>query len=954
MPKLSGRICCFAAPFMAAISAWMALVYPHDLCAKTPVGEKSRIIVGTELAYPPYSFLDEKGNATGFNVDLTRYIAKVMGMEVGIRIGPWGDIRKALETGEIDAISGMHYSKERDKLVDFSPPYRIIYHAVFARRDAPEIKSEDDLRGKEIIVMRGDIMHDYVLDQGLSQHPVLVDDQAGALRLLASGKHDYALVARLPGLYWIKKLDLDNIKITGPLLRPSEYCYAVKEGNAELLARIGEGLAISKNTGDYSVVYDKWLGALEPRGVQVSTIVQYAAIVLIPLLIILIGSLLWSRALKKRVARRTWELEREIAVRKMAEKNLAGERERLSVALQSIGDGLIATDVEGRVVLMSRVGEQLTGWPEEEAVGRPLGEVFHIINAETRETCDNPVAKVLERGTVIGIAVLISRDGTERDIVDSGAPIRDEDGNIWGIILVFHDVTEQKKAVDALRASEKRYRSYVELTEQLGWIRNPNGEVEEDIPAWRKFTGQSEAEVKGWGWVNALHPDDRERTLRIWKRSVETKSRYETEYRVRRRDGAYRYFLVRGIPVFNNDGSIHEWVGISIDITERKRMEEQLRQSQKLEALGMLAGGLAHEFNNILAGIMGYASLLKAAMPAKSPLIFDLETIERLSNRAAGLTKSILAFARRAPYLPEPLNINRIMEDVLKIVGQTMGRTIDIRARLSPGVSNIIGDEGQINQVAMNLCVNACEAMPQGGTLTVETRDADPGGEFFMIHPLLKKQDYVSIVVSDTGIGIESNLLEHIFEPFVTTKEKKTKTGLGLAMVSGIVEKHGGCIEVASEPGKGSTFTVYLPATKEKERIVRVKPLKSLTGAETILLIDDEDDFRESVGRRLEALGYTVEKASSGERAMKILTGKKGKVDLALLDMVMKGMDGAETFGRMREIAPDLKVIICSGFSLDSKCQHVLDGGGKGFIQKPFRDNELALKLREVLDGHSV
>jgi len=302
--------------------------------------------------------------------------------------------------------------------------------------------------------------------------------------------------------------------------------------------------------------------------------------------------------------------------------------------------------------------------------------------------------------------------------------------------------------------------------------------------------------------------------------------------------------------------------------------------------------------------------------------------------------------------MPEPLSINRVIEEVLKVIGQTVGKMVDIKAELSPEASNIIGDEGQVSQVVMNLCVNACEAMPEGGTLTVETKDAEPGKGFFRIHPTLKKQAYVSIVVSDTGIGIESELLEHIFEPFVTSKEKRTKTGLGLAMVFGIVDKHGGCIEVESERGKGSTFTVYLPATKEKERVVQPKPIASLKGDETVLVIDDEKEFRESVGRRLQALGYTVVKASSGEEAVKVLMNRKVKVDLVLLDMLMKGMDGAETFRRMREIAPNLKVIICSGFFLNSKCQLVLNGGGKGFIQKPFKDNELALKLREVLDSH--
>jgi PAS domain S-box-containing protein len=954
--KAACRVRSWGLIVITALSAGTTLLNSSTLRSQTLDKERTHIIVGTELAYPPYSFLDEKSNPTGFNVDLTRSIAGVMGMtNVDVQIGPWGDIRKALETGHIDAISGMYYSEERDKLVDFSPPYAIVHHAIFARRDTPDIRSENELRGKDIIVMQRDIMHDYVLEHGITRHPVLVDDQAQALRLLASGKHDYALIAQLPGLYWIKKLHLRNLRIAGPLLLPLQYCYAVKDGDAELLAHLSEGLAITKKNNEYSALYNKWLGVLEPRGVPARTIIKYAAIVLIPLVIILMGSILWSHILRKEVARRTEALEKEIAVRTRTEETLDAERKRLSITLHCIGDGVIATDIEGKVMLMSRVSEQLTGWPVEKAIGKPLGEVFHIINAETRKPCDNPAEKVLKNGTAVALAdhtVLIARDGRERNIANSGTSIRDEEGTILGVILVFRDITEQKKAIDALRKSEQRYRSYIDLTDQLAWITNEKGEVEKDIPAWRKFTGQSEEEVKGWGWMRALHPDDVKRTDKIWQESVEKQKGYETEYRVCKWDGTYRYFLARGVPVRKDNGAVYEWVGTCIDITERKRSEEQLRRSQKLEALGKLAGSLAHEFNNILAGIMGYTSLLKTALPPKTSLIADLEAIEKLSHRAAGLTKSILAFARKGPYLPEPLSINRIVEDVLKIIGQTMGKTITITAKLSPDVSNVLGDEGQLSQVIMNLCVNACEAMPEGGTLTLETKDTYVGGNFFIIHSDLKKQPYVSVTVSDTGTGIENELLDHLFEPFFTTKKQKTKTGLGLAMVSGIVEKHGGCVEVESEPGNGSTFTVYLPATKDKERIVPPKPIKSLMGNETVLVVDDEDAFRESIRRMLEALGYTVLKASGGKEALKILSDNKEKVNLVLLDMIMKEMDGAETFKKMRKLVPHLKVIICSGFSLDSKCQMILNGGGKGFLQKPFRDTELASKIREVIDGH--
>jgi len=282
--------------------------------------QEHSIIIGTELSYPPYSFLDENGQAAGFNVDLTRAIAEAMDMDVEIRIGPWGDIRQALEAGEIDAIAGMYYSDARDRLVDFSPPYTVVHHAIFVRDDAPAIETEEDLLGKNIIVMRGDIMHDYVLKKELSENPVLTNTQAEALKLLASGKGDCALIARLPGIHWTKELGLDNVVTTGPLLRPSDYSFAVTEGNTELLARLTEGLATIKEANRYKAIRDEWLGVLEPGGLSWKVVLKYSTIVIVPLLLIMAVFVCWSRMLSHRVKQRTRELhESENRYRVIAE-----------------------------------------------------------------------------------------------------------------------------------------------------------------------------------------------------------------------------------------------------------------------------------------------------------------------------------------------------------------------------------------------------------------------------------------------------------------------------------------------------------------------------------------------------------------------------------------------------------------------------------------------------------
>jgi two-component system, cell cycle sensor histidine kinase and response regulator CckA len=389
-----------------------------------------------------------------------------------------------------------------------------------------------------------------------------------------------------------------------------------------------------------------------------------------------------------------------------------------------------------------------------------------------------------------------------------------------------------------------------------------------------------------------------------------------------------------------------------VDITERKRLEEQLLHSQKMEALGTLAGGVAHDFNNILAGILGYVKLLKLALQKESPLLADLEAIEKLSWRSADLTKSLLAFSRKSPYNPGPLAINPLVQEALKLVGRTSGGIIRMNAELPDGVSNVHADRGQLHQVIINLCLNACEAMPGGGTLAVRTGNLKPGAGFFRLHPSLKKGPYVTLRVSDTGIGMDAGTRARMFEPFFTTKAERSGTGLGLSVVSGIVERHGGCIEVESEPGRGTAITLYLPATEEEERGAPPKRVETLRGNEMIMVVDDEPGFRAGAARWLRSLGYAVLEASSGEEAVAVLKDRRDGVRLVLLDMIMKEMGGAETFARMREIVPDIAVIICTGYSVNGSCQRMLEDGARGVIQKPFKHNELALEIREILDGH--
>lgn len=318
-----------------------------------------KIVVGGDYNYPPYEFIDETGEPAGYNVDLTRAIAEVMGFDVEIRLRPWWETLRALKAGDIDAVQGMFYSKERDNRFDFSNPHAVVYHALFARKSSPSVESLEGLRGKDVIVMRGDIAHDYLLQIGLSSNLTLVETQADALRLLASGKHDYALIAKLPASHWMNELKLSNLVTVGPPILPSKYCYAVKEGDTEVLALFSEGLAMLHESERDKEIYDKWLGPLEPRGVPRSWIVKTAALILTPLILLLSGSWFWSWRLKSQVDRRTTDLTREIVERKRAEAALQAAHSELELRVAERTAELVRANTHlGQEIEIRKRGEQ--------------------------------------------------------------------------------------------------------------------------------------------------------------------------------------------------------------------------------------------------------------------------------------------------------------------------------------------------------------------------------------------------------------------------------------------------------------------------------------------------------------------------------------------------------------------------------------------------------------------
>ncbi|MGD0231173.1 MAG: PAS domain S-box protein [Syntrophorhabdales bacterium] len=535
------------------------------------------------------------------------------------------------------------------------------------------------------------------------------------------------------------------------------------------------------------------------------------------------------------------EINIDITERKRAEIDLQASEERWATTLASIGDAVIATDMSGCIVFMNAVAEALTGWTRGDASQKPITEVFHIINEQTRLEVENPITRVLQEGVIVGLAnhtLLVRQDGTEVPIDDSGAPIRDKEGKIRGVVLIFRDITERKQAEEKLTR----------------------------------------------------------------------------------------------------------------EMNERAKTEEQLRQAQKMEALGTMSGGIAHDFNNLLAAIIGFTELVADHAAKGSRDERHLARIMESSLRGRDLVRQMLTFSRRAEQEKKPLSLSSIVKESVKLVRATTPTTISIKVDTLSESGLILADPTQMQQVIVNLCTNAAHAMREkGGTLDVQVNnhnvspsDGNPHG--------IKPGLYTRLTVRDTGIGMSADIMDKIFDPFFTTKKLGEGTGLGLSVVHGIVKQSSGHITVESEPGRGSTFTVYLPKVKGEVEADEVSDEEIPTGSERILFVDDEEALVEMGEDILAELGYEVASRMSSWEALALFKVDPSRFDVLITDQTMPEMTGVELAKEILALRADMPIIMCTGFSYTVNEMSAKAAGIKAFAMKPLTKREIARTIRKVLD----
>lgn len=467
-----------------------------------------------------------------------------------------------------------------------------------------------------------------------------------------------------------------------------------------------------------------------------------------------------------------------------------------------------------------------------------------------------------------------------------------------------------------------------------------------------KTYGYSKEELIGQS-INKFHPSQNPR--QIFKPIIEKtlKGSWEGEITATRKGGENFSIYIRTSPVLGDDGLPIVIVGVARDITEKKLLEDQLRQSQKMEAIGQLAGGIAHDFNNLLTVIEGYTELLFSNISESDASYSFVRQIKKAADRATSLTSQLLAFSRRQILQPKTIDVNILVSEMSVMLKRLIGENIELTTMLSPDIGYIKADRGQMEQVLMNLAVNARDAMPDGGLLTVETKAVSLEAALYERHHSgIRKGMYVMLAITDNGVGMDSETKERVFEPFFTTKEKSKGTGLGLATVYGIVKQSGGHLWVYSEPGKGTTFKIYLPMVKSKRKI-KEKPeaaIEDLHGSETILVVEDEFMVRELVCDTLRASGYTILEAANGKQAIDVFSSNKDKIDLVLTDVIMPEMSGRKMIETLYEAHPNITALYMSGYTDDAIIKHGVLEPGMAYIQKPFSPKALIQKVKEVLD----
>ena len=718
------------------------------------------------------------------------------------------------------------------------------------------------------------------------------------------------------------------------------------------------------------------------------------ALLVLMLCMIVYGTQTLITATRSQLRNAALEAESELA-QKLREADLVAVRAAAIVTAvgSAIPDLIYAKDREGRITYANPSTLATIGMSLDQLLGKLTVE--YNADPEQAAQIDANDTRVMAGGvTEIADEQFTGADGQTRLFRSTKTPLRDADGQIIGLAGVSIDVTADRAAMAALTASEERFRTLSETAPAFIFITDNEGNVTYTNTAFQKYTGKSNEELLGIGWARTVHRDDRQVPENAWSKAVSTNKPFAAEYRFRGQDGNFRWFMCRATPVRDVQGTIQQWVGTCSDIqdaidarealkianeglevkvvertselqtavatlqqevAEREKAEAQVRQMQKIESIGQLTGGIAHDFNNMLAVVLGSLEIVKRRLktdPDKAML--SIQHAEEGANRAAQLTARLLAFSRQQPLAPEPVNVNRLVGGMSELLRQSIGEHIEVETVLAGGLWRTHIDAPQLENAILNLCVNARDAMPDGGKLTIETHNGHLDQIYADTNAEVTAGQFVLVSVTDSGTGMPPEVIERAFDPFYTTKEVGKGTGLGLSQVFGFVKQSGGHVKIYSELGIGTTVKLYLPRYLGKDEVTdslipNSGEWPTAKAGETVLVVEDDEQVRRVSVQLIRDLGYDVVEASDGLQALNILA-QIDHIDLIFTDIVMPGMTGRVMADEALKLRPGIKILYTTGYTRNAVVHNGVLDPGTQFLAKPYTAAALAAKLRAVLD----
>jgi len=905
---------------------------------------RQSIVVGINQDNAPFEYIDEDGQPAGFNVDVVVALARTMGVTAQFRVGDATWIRSELESGKIDVIAGFVHSPYLAEPYNCTIPYMVIRYAVFARGDhPPAITSLEELKDHRVLVVRGTVMHEHMVALGYHDAIVPVDSDQRALRMLSSGMYDFALVPLLQGLKTADRFNLSNIHASTRPVYQSYQSMAVHRETYLLRANLNEGLAILRQTGQLDNITRRWFGSVENRELTLGKAAQYAAAAIGALTLLLIGSVIWSRSLRRQVTQRTREIQSGLKHREAAEAALRQSEARFRNLFENSPDAIFVESLEGDVLDVNPAGCRLHNRTREELIGI---NVLDLVPAEARESVSRDFPKV-------AAGDLSKFEGFSRIDDEVSVPVEVhvnhiEYGGRRSLLLHVRDISDRRCAEIALRDREQILRSYYDNASIMMGIVEPTDDndvllvsinrataaflnISPDAAAGRKASELGIAREHIDMWIEKYQ---------MAERSGEP-VRFQFEIRIASADWWLSATVCdldqspQGRPrfCFIVDDQTHRRRADE----ERARLEADLQQAQKLEAVGTLASGVAHDFSNIVTAINGYVDLAMRGLPADHPTSELLKMIRRAARQADGVTRSMLTFAHKAPTPTATIDMAVLVFESAEMLRHLLPTSIELDVRNAlKGKAWVRADASRIQQVIMNLVLNARDAMCQGGKITLSLRHS---------------QDEIALSVVDNGPGMTEETKKRLFEPFFTTKSRGKGTGLGLAVVHGIVTHHNGRIDVESVPGKGTTLTVFLPAapTPTVSKPSNRRSPKSNIRKQTVLLAEDNEFVRRLMSASLRDAGYEVLESVDGEHALAEAQKAEENLHVAVLDLDMPHVSGETCIAMLREDRPRLPVIIVSG-NVDRIAVVPQNDQWTRVITKPFLMADLVNAVTEMLD----